>query len=624
MLKAQPASGRASFAARLWAPLAALALAIAGCGSGGGDGQAPAAGGGGTPGSGTVYIGLTDADGDFLSYSVDVVSLTLQKANGTVVETLPVRSRVDFAELVDLTEFVTSATVPGGFYVAGTIRLDYSNAVVTVEVGGEPREAKVIGQDGRPLGVVDLEIRLDERNQLKIAPGRPAFLQLDFDLAASHSVDVTTTPVATTASPFIVASVQPMAERELRVRGPLKSVDTAAGTYTVDLRPFNLRDARLGELAVKTTADTAFEIDGQAYAGPEGLQALAATAAGTPTVAFGTLSVTERTFTAARIRAGGSVAGAQFDALRGNVIARSGDRLTVRGGTLIRRDDSVVFVRGDISVLVGADTRVLRDGQRGLLAANAVSVGQRIEALGQASEANGAVTLDAGQGLVRMQLTHVAGTVVSTQPGELTLDLAAIDGRLPGIFDFNGTGVSSDVDAEAAHYQVATGPLALGGLTAGQPAAAFGFVTPFGEAPPDFEGRTIVDIAALRAVLGLGWTLQGTAAPFTRLDGQGLVLNQANPDIGLRHHVRIGMRVLDLSQLASPVTVVPGAAAGLYAIGEPGRVEMFGDFARFAARLSEKLGAGEKARAMSASGRFDPDSFVLTAWQVSVSLNPPN
>jgi hypothetical protein len=616
-------SQRGSLAARFWAPLAAFALAMAGCGGGGSDIQAPATGGP-TADTGTVYIGLTDADGDFLSYSVDVVSLKLQKANGAVVETLPVRSRVDFAELVDLTEFVTSATIPGGMYVAGTIRLDFSNAAVTVEVGGEPREATVVGPDGQPVGVVDLEIRLDERNQLRIAPGRPAFLQLDFDLAASHSVDTTTTPVTATASPFIVASVEPMAERDLRVRGPLKGVDAAAATYTVDVRPFNLRDARLGELAVKTTSDTAFEIDGQAYAGSEGLQVLAAKAAGTPTVAFGTLSVQERTFTAARVRAGSSVAGARFDALRGNVIARSGDSLTVRGGTLIHRDHSVAFVRGDITVLVGADTRVLRDGQRGLLAAGAISVGQRIEALGQATETNGAVTLDASQGLVRMQLTHVAGTVVSTEPGELTLGLMAIDGRLPEIFDFSGTGVSSEVDAEAARYQVATGPLALEGLTAGQPAAAIGFVTPFGEAPPDFEGRTVVDVAALRAVLGLGWTMRGSNAPFTRLDGQGLVLNQANPDIGLRHHVRIGMRIVDLSQLASPVTVVPGTGAGLYAIGGPERVEVFGDFARFAARLSERLGAGEKARVMSASGRYDPDTFTLTAWQVSVGLIPPN
>jgi hypothetical protein len=200
----------------------------------------------------------------------------------------------------------------------------------------------------------------------------------------------------------------------------------------------------------------------------------------------------------------------------------------------------------------------------------------------------------------------------------------AIDGRLPEIFDFSGTGVSSEVDAEAARYQVATGPLALEGLTAGQPAAAIGFVTPFGEAPPDFEGRTVVDVAALRAVLSLGWTMQGTNAPFTRLDGQGLVLNQANPDIGLRHHVRIGMRIVDLSQLASPVTVVPGTGAGLYAIGGPDRVEVFGDFARFVARLSERLGAGEKARVMSASGHFDPDTFTLTARQVSVGLIPPN
>ena len=46
-------------------------------------------------------IGLTDADGDFLSYSVDVVSLTLTKADGAIVATLPLRQRVDFADLVE-------------------------------------------------------------------------------------------------------------------------------------------------------------------------------------------------------------------------------------------------------------------------------------------------------------------------------------------------------------------------------------------------------------------------------------------------------------------------------------------------------------------------------------------
>jgi hypothetical protein len=34
---------------------------------------------------------------------------TLTKANGSIVEALPVRQRVDFAGLVDLTELVTAA-----------------------------------------------------------------------------------------------------------------------------------------------------------------------------------------------------------------------------------------------------------------------------------------------------------------------------------------------------------------------------------------------------------------------------------------------------------------------------------------------------------------------------------
>jgi len=59
---------------------------------------------------GTLLVGLADTDGDFLSYSVDFVSLSLRKANGAIVQALPTRQRVDFAGLVDLTELVTAAT----------------------------------------------------------------------------------------------------------------------------------------------------------------------------------------------------------------------------------------------------------------------------------------------------------------------------------------------------------------------------------------------------------------------------------------------------------------------------------------------------------------------------------
>jgi hypothetical protein len=39
---------------------------------------------------------------------------------------------------------------------------------------------------------------------------------------------------------------------------------------------------------------------------------------------------------------------------------------------------------------------------------------------------------------VRLNLTHLAGSVVSANPGLVALDLFAIDGRRPAIFDFAG------------------------------------------------------------------------------------------------------------------------------------------------------------------------------------------
>ena len=77
---------------------------------------------------GTVLVALTDADGDFLNYTVDVLSLELETANGRIVETLPRSTRINFSDYVDLTELVTAANIPPAVYVAGTIRLDYTNA----------------------------------------------------------------------------------------------------------------------------------------------------------------------------------------------------------------------------------------------------------------------------------------------------------------------------------------------------------------------------------------------------------------------------------------------------------------------------------------------------------------
>jgi hypothetical protein len=613
-----------------WLFLLFSSLTLFGCSRGGMDSNTPASNASGQQSCnpndcGPLLLGITDADGDFLSYSVDVVSLTLTKANGAVVETLPVRTRIDFAQLVDLGELVTAATIPNGTYVEGTMRLDYGNADVTVEVNGEPRAATVVGEDGQPLGVVDVQIMLDNRNHVVIAPGRPALLQLDFDLSASHAVDTTTTPVRAVAEPFVVASVEPVDEKEMRVRGPLISVDPAASSYLVDVRPFDLRDARLGRFAVHTTSSTDFEINGETFTGATGLDALARLGAGAATAAFGTLDVDSRTFTAERVHAGDSVLGSQFDVLAGNVTARNGNTLTVRGGTMIRRSGSVTFIRDDITLLVGPGTAVIRDGDMGnALGDAAISVGQRIHAFGSASEVNGAVTFDAQQGRVRLELTHLLGTVVSASPGNLALDVSSIDNRRPSMFDFTGTGSAAGSDADPANYEIVTGNLNLSRLLNGSPARVFGFVAPFGAAPPDFEGRTVVDFQDVRAQLGIGWGLSGTPTPFLSLGAESIVIDNTNAAIGLRHFIAIGPTLIDIETLPAAPSLKPTNGFGLYAIGQPRRVQVFSDFSEFSAQLSAKLASGGKAVGLHAQGSFDAATSTLTANHINVILTTSN
>ena len=85
---------------------------------------------------------------DFVGYSVDVLSITLQRRGGATVEVLPAATRIDFAQLTELADLLAVATLASGDIVGGKIRLDYSNAEVFVQSGGQVVKAKVVGADG--------------------------------------------------------------------------------------------------------------------------------------------------------------------------------------------------------------------------------------------------------------------------------------------------------------------------------------------------------------------------------------------------------------------------------------------------------------------------------------------
>ena len=192
-----------------------------------------------------------------------------------------------------------------------------------MEVEGESKAAVVKNADGDLIAQTELKIELSDRDRLIVTRGRPAFLQLDFDLAASHRVDIEPTPAEAVSEQFILAEVAPVDEKDIRVRGPLLASISMSMSYTVAIRPLHDRDGDFGRVKVHVTDDTEFEVNELTFAGAEGLRALNDAGQGTPTVAKGTLNVAERKFTADIVLAGSSVPGIDRDAVIGNVIKRT-------------------------------------------------------------------------------------------------------------------------------------------------------------------------------------------------------------------------------------------------------------------------------------------------------------
>lgn len=171
---------------------------------------APAPPGGlSAPEPGMLFIGITDAEGDFLQYNVDVESLTLTARNGNIVETLPASTRIDFTELTEVTEFLSIASVPAGVYETASIRIDFTAAdIVVQDADGNAQAALPVDENGTPLTVVDLQIDLATSDVIRIAAGVPAAFSLDFDLDASNEVDFSSSPIEVTVEPFMLATPQ--------------------------------------------------------------------------------------------------------------------------------------------------------------------------------------------------------------------------------------------------------------------------------------------------------------------------------------------------------------------------------------------------------------------------------
>ena len=624
---------------------------------------------------------LTDAAGDFLSYKVNLVSLQLKKSDGTLVETLPATTAVDFVELIDLTEILSARQIPAGEYVAAQVTVDYTNATLMVDDGtGNGVAVMPVDSTGAALGELQLTVQLDNRNDLKISAATASRIAFDFNLLASNTVNLTAK--TDTVSPTLVASVVPIDNKQIRVRGAIAAVDTGNSDYTVNVDPFHDHDGdKLSPLVVHTSDATTFEVNGQPFSGGAGLAQLATLPAGSIVVALGSLQSSDQTFTATSVLAGSSAEGGGFDHFSGNVVARNGNTLTIHSARMDSHGgDDDDFLAGNTTVTVAPATAVTDAEQSSATPAHTteeISVGSLIDAFGTAGkDGSGKVTLDATSGRVRLDFTQVQGQLGGSTSGTITLNLQTIDRQPVSLFNFAGTGSANGVNTDPTKYLVTTGALDLSQFSVGQSLSSSGFVSPFGAAPPDFMATTIASVVMgndnnnncngnsggsgnnncmcngnsggsgnnncmcngnsggsgnnncvnneVSAELDIDWNNPGTTTPFKSLSSTGLDLEATNSSIGSDHEIEVPSQTIDIKSLGTDVSIA-GASSGmtLFAInrGNGREIDNFGSFTDFESALSTDLNGTTTASRLTAEGVYDVASNTFTAQRITILLS---
>ena len=598
-------------------------------------------------GYGIGWVTLSDTPGDFTSYIVNVDSLTLTGKTVGVVTAIGAIETVDFTKLKNFSELWSAASIPNDTYTTATIVLDYTTANISVMVNGVPTKATVVDTTGAAVTRQTINVTFDPANQPVIQPTLQSAsairLAIDLNLAASNVTNMTTSPPTVTIKPFMTVATSAPDTKPVRVRGPLINSSVNVGTYTVYVRPFFDEVNSLGSLTMFNNASTVYTISGTTYVGTPGITALSQTSAGTTvTAAFTTYqpSATNATVTAGLFNSIFVVAGSTLEdfytqGLEGDVIARSGNTLTVRGSTLQFNNGVSQYNDADAVVILGPSTIVTADDNTTLtgLNYNSVAVGQHIIARGLYElPASGVVTLDAtgasstNTGSVRLVSTELWGSLVSSASPSLVLNLQTIENWPVSNYDFTGNGSAA---VSPAGFSVNTGSLAIpAGLVAGNPLWILGISAPFGSAPPDFNAFAINAELSVPASLQVDWT-GGTTAPFATATSAGLTIN-ANYTTGV---IRIGSESIDLTSLAPTPQIVPATPIGdpglpakfmpAFAIGNLSAanttsITVFNTLAAFVAQLPTSIVAATPAFQFVATGVYNRGNNTFTASSIDV------
>jgi hypothetical protein len=303
-----------------------------------------------------------------------------------------------------------------------------------------------------------------------------------------------------------------------------------------------------------------------------------------------------------------------MDAAQGVVTAVSGNTITLRGATIIRSTQTVVF-QDSVAVTVGSNTRVREEGQGATTFTTAdISVGQRLLVFGTVSGSAPSLSLDATAGAARLLYTAVDSTFIGPDGSGsgMLVNVQSFEGRPVSLFNPAGTG------SNYSTYDIALNGLSDSGFTGTDPVRTYGFVTPFGSAPPDFSAKTVADFANANSRLRLSWGTTPTASAFSQISSNGIVFNLGTaPTI---QNLWRGGIVVSLSSLSPAPTVVGNGGIGAYAILQNGTVTVHLLFANFVNDLNARLSAAAKVQGFYAAGGFASSTSTLTANGIAVIL----
>ncbi|MDB6043208.1 MAG: hypothetical protein JWM63_1759 [Gammaproteobacteria bacterium] len=590
---------------------------------------------------GTPVLTLTDTSGDFTSYIVYIDNIQATRTDNSVQSLLTTQERVDLAQLSNVVELLQAPAAITGSYVSVTFTIDYTNASITVNNNGQSVPVTLVDTAGAIPAAITYTVKFDPAHPMVITKGQSTQLAMDFDLAASNSINLNTSPATVTVKPLMVVNAQPVYNKPIRARGLFVDADTTAGTFSLNTRPLqDVTGITYGALHVSTDASTYYNLDGVTYAGAAGLAAVAKLrqnvqigVVGGPTAIKDLTGITP-VFAATAVYAGTSLESLIAERISGVVAGRVGDTLSLRNASVVTRAGGVFFAASATATL-GTSTIVSQDGvvPATPLDKQAVSVGQHIEIFGNvpldsAGTPVSPVTLDATVTLaqVRLQPTTLWGSVNSVAAGSLSASLLSLDNLEATQFSFAGTGTSG-MDATAATYAVNTGSIDLSSLAPPALVKIDGFASPFGSAPPDFNATAVTAGTSADSQLIVEWNNGGTTAPFTSQSATGIVIDTGNGNLaGTYHVIRTGPTAVDI--LTKPGMVITttnpnfvNQSAIVLGVGNVATgMSTFNSAAAFSTQLQTTLNGTTRVNKLVAVGRYDSSSNTFNASSIDINV----